>query len=61
MGKKQWGTTFDSDILEEFQALCSEYGLKANTVMEALMNFFLQGDCKIVIDKGGITIEKKEN
>lgn len=46
MAKKQWGTTFDEDTLEDFQELCGRYGLKANTVMEALMQFFLQGNCK---------------
>ena len=61
MSKKQWGTTFDEDTLEEFQGMCGQYGLKANTVMEALMKFFLQGNCKIVIEKNGITIEVKEN
>lgn len=60
MAKKQWGTTYDEDILKEFQANCDEYGLKANIVMEALMKFFLQEECKIVIDKKGISIEIKK-
>ena len=57
MAKKQWGTTYDEDILKEFQANCEEYGMKANVVLEALMKFFSEGNCKIVVRKGGFTIE----
>ncbi len=59
MAKKQWGTTYDEDTLKEFQKVCEEYGMKANIVLEALMKFFSAGNCKIVIDKGGLTIEVK--
>ena len=57
MAKKQWGTTYDEDILKEFQATCEEYGMKANVVLEALMKFFSEGNCKIIVEKGGFTIE----
>lgn len=57
MAKKQWGTTYDEDTLKEFQATCEQYGMKANIVLEALMKFFSEGNCKIVIDKGGLAIE----
>jgi hypothetical protein len=56
MAKKQWGTTYDEEILKQFQATCEEYGMKANTVLEALMKFFNEGKCKLVIDKSGISI-----
>lgn len=59
MAKKQWGTTYDENTLKEFQMTCEEYGMKANTVLEALMKYFTQGNCRIVIDKSGITIEPK--
>ena len=59
MAKKQWGTTYDEDILKNFQNTCEEYGLKANIVLEALMKYFTNGDCKIVIDRTGISIETK--
>ena len=61
MAKKQWGTTYDEDILKEFQANCDDYGMKANTVMEALMKFFSEGKCRIVVDKGGLSIEVKQD
>ena len=60
MAKKQWGTTYDEDILKEFQATCEEYGMKANVVLEALMKFFTEGNCRIVVEKGGLNIEVKE-
>ena len=61
MAKKQWSTTFNEDILKEFQANCDDYGMKANIVMEALMNFFSEGKCRIVVDKGGLSIEVKQD
>ena len=57
MAKKQWGTTYDETILKEFQSTCEEYGMKANVVLEALMKFFSEGNCKIIVEKGGFTIE----
>lgn len=61
MARKQWGTTYDEEILKSFQATCEEYGMKANVVLEALMKFFSEGNCNLVIDKGGVTIEIKQN
>lgn len=59
MAKKQWSTTYDEDTLKEFQTTCDEYGMKANIVLEALMKFFSEGNCKIVVDKGGLAIQVK--
>jgi hypothetical protein len=59
MAKKQWGTTIDGDILKEFQETCTEYGMKANTVLEALMKYFSEGNCQIIVDKGSINIKSK--
>lgn len=61
MAKKQWSTTFNEDVLKKFQANCDDYGMKANIVMEALMKFFSEGKCRIVIDKGGLSIEVKQD
>ena len=61
MAKKQWSTTFDEDILKEFQSNCDDYSMKANVVLEALMKFFSEGNCKIVVDKGGLSIEVKQD
>ena len=61
MAKKQWSTTFNEDTLKEFQANCDAYGMKANIVMEALMKFFSEDKCRIVVDKGGLSIEIKQD
>ena len=61
MARKQWGTTYDEDTLKAFQSTCDEYGMKANTVLEALMKFFTDGNCRLVIDKGGVSIETKKD
>ncbi|MEI3595336.1 MAG: hypothetical protein V8Q58_07525 [Anaerobutyricum hallii] len=60
MAKKQWSTTYDEETLKAFQETCEEYGMKANTILEALMKFFNEGNCRIVIEKGGLTIEVKK-
>ena len=57
MAKKQFSSTYDEETRANFQATCAEYGLKANIVIEALMKFFNEGNCKLVIKKGGIQIE----
>lgn len=58
MARKQWNTTFNEDILKEFQNTCESYGMNANTVLEALMKFFSEGNCKLVIDKDGCKLEQ---
>lgn len=60
MAKKQWSTTYDEETLKRFQSTCDEYGMKANVVLEALMNFFSDGNCKLVVEKGGLSIEIKK-
>lgn len=57
MAKKQWNTTFNEEILRDFQNICESYDMKANTVLEALMRFFSEGNCKLVIDKNGCRIK----
>ena len=34
--------------------------MKANVILEALMKFFNEGNCKIVVEKGGLAIEVKK-
>lgn len=58
MARKQWNTTFNENILREFQNTCESYGMNANTVLEALMKFFSEGNCKLVIDKDGCKLEQ---
>lgn len=61
MARKQWSTTLDEEKLKQFQNTCELYGMKGNTVLEALMDFFSEGKCKIVIDINGCKISVKED
>ncbi len=60
MAKRPWGTTLDEETLLKFQSECNEYGQKANAVIEALMKFFNEGNCRLIIDKGGLQIISKD-
>lgn len=55
--RKQWSTTLDEEKLKRFQNTCEQYGMKGNTVLEALMDFFSEGKCRFVIDINGCRIE----
>lgn len=57
MAKKQWSTTFNEEILKDFQNACESYGMRANTVLESLMRFFSEGNCRLVVDKDGCNVE----
>lgn len=57
MARKQWSTTLDEEKLKQFQNTCEQYGMKGNTVLEALMDFFSEGKCRFVIDINGCRIE----
>ena len=59
MAKKQWSTTYDEEVLKNFQSTCEEYGMKANVILESLMVFFCEGNCRIIVEKGGLKIEAK--
>lgn len=61
MARKQWSTTLDEDKTKNFQKMCEAYGMKGNTVLEALMEFFCEGKCRIIFDKNGCKIEYDDN
>lgn len=58
--KKNFATSIDSDISENFKKTCDEYGLKMNTVLEALMQDFIDGNYSIIVSRSnGISIKKE--
>lgn len=61
MARKQWSTTLDEEKLKQFNEVCEQYGINKNTVLEALMDFFSERKCKIVIDINGCKISVKED
>lgn len=59
--RKNFATSIDSDISDNFKKTCDEYGLKMNIVLEALMQDFSSGNYSINVSKSGISIKKEEN
>lgn len=58
--RKQFATSIDTDISDDFKKACDEYGLKMNTVLEALMKDFSSGNYSITVSKSGISIKKED-
>ncbi len=58
--KKQLNTTINGTVLDSFKTACDDYNLKMNTVLEALLQDFSNGDYDIIISRNnGIKIVKK--
>lgn len=57
--RKQFATSIDTDISDEFKKTCDEYGLKMNVVIEAMMKDFSSGNYSITISKSGVSIKKE--
>ena len=57
--RKNFATSIDTDISDDFKKTCDEYGLKMNIVLEALMKDFVEGNYSITVSKTGVSIEKE--
>lgn len=57
--RKNFATSIDTDISDEFKKTCEEYGIKMNLVIEALMKDFSKGNYSIKLVKGDVSIEKE--
>lgn len=55
--RKQFSTSIDTDISDNFKDTCENYGLKMNVVLEAFMQQFTEQQFKIEIDKSGIKLK----
>lgn len=49
--RKNFATSIDTDISDEFKKTCEEYGIKMNLVIEALMKDFSKGNYSIKLVK----------
>jgi len=58
--RKNFATSIDSEISDNFKKTCDEYGLKMNIVLEALMQDFSSGNYSINVSKSGISIKKED-
>ena len=54
--RKQFTTSIDTEISDEFKKTCEGYNLKMNVVLEAFMKQFAEQQFKIEIGKSGIKL-----
>lgn len=55
--RKQFSTSIDTNISDNFKNTCEDYGLKMNVVLEAFMQQFSEQQFKIEIGKSGIKLK----
>lgn len=55
--RKQFATSIDTDISDNFKKTCESYNLKMNVVLEAFMQQFSDQQFKIEIGKSGIKLK----
>lgn len=56
--KKQFSTTCDQEVFDEFKNICGKYGVAMNTVIEGLMKDFIKSDYEITLTKNGVELKK---
>ena len=55
--RKQFATSIDTDISDNFKKTCESYNLKMNVVLEAFMQQFSEQEFKVEIGKSGIKLK----
>ena len=55
--RKQFTTSIDTNISDDFKKTCESYNLKMNVVLEAFMKQFSNQEFKIEIGKSGIKLK----
>lgn len=55
--RKQFATSIDTDISDNFKKTCDDYDLKMNVVIEAFMKQFSEHEFKIEFSKSGIKLK----
>lgn len=55
--KKQFSTPINNILLEEFKIACDKNNLKLNTVLEALMMSYVDGNIKLINTRDGIRVD----
>jgi hypothetical protein len=58
--RKQFATSIDTKISDDFKKTCDAYNLKMNVVLEAFMQQFSAQEFKIEIGKSGIKLKKED-
>lgn len=60
MSRKQYTTSIDTDISDNFKSSCDKRGLKMNAVLEAFMKQFSESYFDVKITNTGIRLEIEE-
>ena len=55
--RKQFATSIDTNISDNFKKTCDDYDLKMNVVLEAFMKQFSEHEFKIEFSKSGIKLK----
>lgn len=55
--RKQFTTSIDTNISDNFKKTCERYNLKMNVVLEAFMQQFTDQQFKVEIGKSGIKLK----
>ena len=58
--KKQFSSSLEENLLNDFKDKCSNIGIAMNTVLEALISDFCNHDYAITISSKGITIKRED-
>lgn len=58
--RKQYTTSIDSEISDNFKMTCEGYGLKMNVVLEAFMKQFTDQEFKLEVGKSGIRLKLED-
>lgn len=58
--EKNFATSIDTEIADNFKKTCEDYGLKMNVVLEALMKDFNSGNYVLTVSKSGISIKRED-
>ena len=57
--RKQFATSIEEDIQEEFKATCKNYGMQMNVILEMFMKEFSKGGFKLKLYKDSFEIEEQ--
>lgn len=58
--RKQFATSIDTQIADNFRESCEVRGVKMNVVLEAFMNQFSKNEFSLKISSSGIQLEIEE-
>jgi hypothetical protein len=58
--KKQFSSSLDENLLNDFKNKCSTMGIAMNTVLECLISDFCNNDYAITISSKGMSVKRED-